>query len=197
MSQQEDKVIVVVGLGNPGKKYECTRHNIGVMVAKNVAAKLHVSFKEEKKFHAHVAKGVLLTGQQFHVLLPTTFMNESGRAVRAYLDFYRLSANQLIVVSDDVELPFGQHRFRKKGSSGGHNGLKSIESMLGTQEYSRLKMGVGKDLAGAALADYVLGIFKPSELLELERFIEKGVDFILSSTNETIADRVCHPENRM
>lgn len=194
---QQDKPVVVVGLGNPGKKYELTRHNIGVLVAKGVASRLNVDFKEEKKFHANVAKGVSQAGLQFHVLLPTTYMNESGRAVKAYLDFYRIAASQLIVISDDVELPFGQHRFRNKGSSGGHNGLKSIESMLGTQEYSRLKMGVGKDLAGVTLADYVLDIFKPSELLLLGDFVGKGVDFILSSTNETIAKSVSHSENRM
>lgn len=186
MDQQKDKRIVIVGLGNPGKKYELTRHNIGVLVAKKVASRLNATFKEEKKFHADIAKGAFQTGFEFHVLLPTTYMNESGRAVKAYLDFYRIATSQLIVVSDDVELPFGQHRFRQKGSSGGHNGLKSIEALLGTQEYSRLKMGVGKDLAGVTLADYVLDIFKPSELLLLGDFVEKGVDFILSSTNEPV-----------
>lgn len=166
---------VIVGLGNPGKKYELTRHNIGAIVARAMADSLGIPFKEEKRFHSLVAKS-LEKDKILHILLPTTYMNASGYAVKAYLDFYKLSVEHLIVLSDDVELPFKEVRFRDKGGSGGHNGLKSIESVLGTSAYRRLKFGVGKELAGATLADYVLDTFKPEEIVELPSFIKQGVE---------------------
>jgi PTH1 family peptidyl-tRNA hydrolase len=172
---------VVVGLGNPGAKYELTRHNIGAMVAQALAQEMNLSFKEEKKFHSLVAKGVCAGayGQvALHMLMPLTYMNDSGRAVKAYLEYYRLKPTALLVLSDDVELPFMHLRYRSKGGSGGHNGLKSIESALGTNEYARLKFGVGKGLDGRSLADYVLENFNPAEMAEIPLFIRKGVDYL-------------------
>lgn len=174
-----EKDFVLVGLGNPGKKYEFTRHNIGFLVASAFAHRFEMGFKTEKRLFAEVAKG-RFEGRQCHVVLPTTYMNESGRAVRAYLEFHKLAPCSLLVISDDVELPFNQIRLRQKGGSGGHNGLKSIEQHLATQEYSRLKMGVGKDLQERTLADYVLDPFKPEEFALLPQFIEKGIDAIKS-----------------
>lgn len=170
---------VLVGLGNPGYKYERTRHNIGYLVACAVAQKAEMTFKEEKRFHALVAKG-RYQGKTLHILLPLTYMNESGRSVGAYLSFYRLKPNDLIVISDDVELAFGELRLRAKGSSGGHNGLKSIEAHLGSQEYLRLKMGVGKALAAATLAEYVLDLFKPDEAAVLDEFIGRAAEVVKS-----------------
>jgi PTH1 family peptidyl-tRNA hydrolase len=168
---------LVVGLGNPGKKYELTRHNVGRLVVERLAHFLGWSFVEEKKFHGWAARSQF-EGGILHLLQPTTYMNESGRSVRAYLDYFKLTAGNLIVVSDDVELPFGTLRFRPNGGTGGHNGLKSVEAHVGTQEYRRLKMGVGKDTQGESLADYVLSGFKPEELLLLPAFVDKGVEVL-------------------
>jgi PTH1 family peptidyl-tRNA hydrolase len=110
-------------------------------------------------------------------------MNESGRCVRAYLDYFKLTASNLLVVSDDVELPFGELRLRPRGGAGGHNGLKSIEAHLGTQEYWRLRMGVGKDTQGESLADYVLSGFKPEEFLVLPAFVDRGVEVVKQHKN--------------
>lgn len=183
---------VVVGLGNPGSKYELTRHNIGTLVAKTVVGALSWSFKEEKRFNALIAKG-FCKGKVLHIVLPQTYMNESGQAVGAYLNYYKLKPEAVLVICDDVELAFGQLRLRSQGRSGGHNGLKSIEAHLGTQEYLRLKMGVGKELANATLADYVLDKFKPDEFAKLERFIGQGVKVVsdlLSEPSAAVMNRV-------
>jgi PTH1 family peptidyl-tRNA hydrolase len=133
---------VIAGLGNPGKKYELTRHNIGLMVIEEVAKKWNWQLKEEKDFGAWIAKGEQ-NGAKVHLLFPAMFMNNSGFVVRRYLDYYHLSAKHLIVVSDEVALPFGMMRLRETGSSGGHNGLKNIENCLQTKDYIRLRMGIG------------------------------------------------------
>lgn len=177
MSAPSDKISVIAGLGNPGKKYELTRHNLGYLVVLELAAIYGWSFKNETEFNAKVATGRILD-HKIHLLLPTTYMNESGRAVKRYLDYYGFKNNELLVVSDDVALPFGEMRLRKDGSSGGHNGLKSIESHLGTREYARLRMGVGPNLTAGTLADYVLENFKLEELKLLAEFVQKGVALI-------------------
>jgi peptidyl-tRNA hydrolase, PTH1 family len=185
VSDSTEKQFVIVGLGNPGKKYEFTRHNAGWLVAKAFAHSQGWSFKEEKRFFAWIAKG-RYDGTTVHVVLPATYMNESGRAVRPYLDFFKLGPDDLVVISDDVELPFGHLRLRPGGSSGGHNGLKSIEAQLGTQNYVRLRIGVGKDLQAPSLADYVLDTFKPEEFTKLNEFIERGAEVIKCLLKEDI-----------
>jgi PTH1 family peptidyl-tRNA hydrolase len=172
-----DRVRVIVGLGNPGKKYELTRHNIGFLVLEALARRNGMSLKEEKEFHGKVAKGVI-ADQSVFLLMPTTYMNESGRAVRRYLDFYKIPSEHLLVVVDDVALAFGQLRLRKMGSPGGHNGLKSIELHLGTQNYARLRMGIGRNLQDVNLADYVLGNFSQEEQTELPNFVQKGAQIL-------------------
>ena len=182
--------IVIVGLGNPGKKYELTRHNLGCLVIQGLAAMHGWSFKDEKEFNAKVAKGDLF-GRKVHLLLPTTYMNESGAAVKRYLNFYKLTEENVFVVSDDINLPFGELRLRKAGSSGGHNGLKSIEAHLGTSIYKRLRMGVGCELHNRTLADYVLENFSKEELELLAKFVQKGIAIL---ENE-IAHDLTHLEN--
>ena len=174
MDEKLIKKSVIVGLGNPGKKYEYTRHNIGFLVVKGVAHSLGWELKEDKRFNGWIVKNQC-GGRLLHLILPGTYMNESGRCIRAYLDFYKLTPADILVVSDDVELPFGETRLRQRGSSGGHNGLKSIEAHLGTQEYVRLKMGVDKDVQRGSLADYVLDAFRPEEFALLPAFVEKGI----------------------
>jgi len=163
----------IIGLGNPGKQYAHTRHNLGYMVVEEIARVLHLTFKADKHLNSLIAKGKY-DGKDVDLLLPQTFMNESGWAVRRYLDYYKITADQLIVVSDDTALPFGQMRIRVQGSSGGHNGLKSIMMHLGTDEFMRLKMGVGSKGVGQILAEYVLSNFNSEETAVLEEFIKRG-----------------------
>src|SRR5262245_36519769 len=123
---------VVVGLGNPGERYARTRHNMGYMVVQALAEAFGWTFKEERQLKVCVAKGKV-DQMTVHLILPMTFMNESGWAVRRYLDLYKLAPRNLRVVCDDIALPFGTLRVRSKGSAGGHNGLKSLETHLATR----------------------------------------------------------------
>ena len=174
--QSESKKELIVGLGNPGKKYDFTRHNFGQMVLYAFAEKHHFSFKKEREFKGEIAKGSWKEGKLF-LLFPTTYMNLSGQAVRKIVDFYKISLEDVLIISDDAALPFGTHRFRSSGSAGGHNGLKSIEESLGTQDYQRLKLGVGEPLVGF-LEDYVLRPFTKEEQEKLPEMITQGVTFL-------------------
>jgi len=167
---------LIVGLGNPGKKYENTRHNFGFMVVRAFAEKQGWIFKSERNLSGEVASGRIRDGRII-LLLPSTYMNLSGQAVRKVLDYYKIDPAHLIVVTDDIALDFGTLRFRDKGSSGGHNGLKDIESHLGTQEYQRLRLGIG-DREHGFLEDYVLAPFTAEEQKLLPKVIEEGVDFL-------------------
>ncbi|MBL8825217.1 MAG: aminoacyl-tRNA hydrolase [Planctomycetia bacterium] len=151
---------IVVGLGNPGSQYQGTRHNVGFEVI-DMLASGPGGGRFQRRFDAELAEG--LEGlEKVLYLKPLTFMNLSGRCVRAALDFYQLPATELLVICDDVNLPLGQLRMRAGGSAGGHNGLKDIEKHLGTQNYARLRMGVSGP-GRSDLADYVLSRFKPGE----------------------------------
>lgn len=183
---------VIVGLGNPGEKYANTRHNMGFLVLQTFAQMNALNFKEEKQFHALVAKGKQ-DETIIHLLLPLTYMNESGRAVHRYLNFYRLHVSDLIVVVDDTALPFGQMRLRPLGSAGGHNGLKSIETYLGTREYIRLRIGIGQNLKDETLADYVLGKFNNEEIAALPEIVQEGSLILKSLMSESIT----HVMNRV
>lgn len=149
---------IIVGLGNPGKDYKNTRHNIGFDVIDVLADQENISVME-KKHKALIGKGVI-AGQKVILAKPQTFMNLSGESVRSLLDYYKVDeAEELIVIADDISLPPGQIRIRKKGSAGGHNGLKNIIAHLGHDSFHRIKMGVGEKPKGYDLADYVLGHF--------------------------------------
>lgn len=185
MSDLPLKHCLIVGLGNPGKKYELTRHNMGYLVVRAFAQLHGWNFKEEKQFDADIAKGQV-NEQIVHLLLPKTYMNKSGIAVRRYLDFYKLSVANLVVVVDDVALEYGEMRLRKTGSHGGHNGLKSIEAHLGTREYIRLRMGIGQKVHPETLADYVLDRFSKEELLILAEIVQQGAHILKRLINESI-----------
>jgi PTH1 family peptidyl-tRNA hydrolase len=167
----ETKEWLFVGLGNPGKKYEMTRHNMGYLAIQAFARLHDLTIKENKQLVGLTAKGEILnTG--VHLVLPTTYMNESGQAVRRYLDYYKLNMTSLVVVCDDIDLPFGHLRLRKMGTAGGHNGLKSIERHLNTNRYARLRMGIGRSLnSNQILSDYVLENFTAAELEFLPSFL--------------------------
>ncbi len=153
---------IIVGLGNPGKEYQNTRHNIGFDVIDRLAEEEHISVLE-KKHKAIIGKGVV-AGVKCILAKPVTYMNLSGESVRELIDYYKVDEEtELIVISDDISLDVGSIRVRKKGSAGGHNGLKSIIGHLGHDTFMRVKMGVGEKPKGWDLADYVLGHFSAPE----------------------------------
>ncbi len=168
---------IIVGLGNPGKEYTNTRHNIGFDVIDTLADAAGISVIE-KKHKALIGKGVI-DGQKIVLVKPQTFMNLSGESVRAVIDYYKVDEEQeLIVISDDISLDVGNIRIRKKGSAGGHNGLKNIIAHLGHDTFMRVKMGVGEKPKGYDLADYVLGHFNAQERKVMDIAAKSAVDAI-------------------
>ncbi len=165
---------IIVGLGNPGRDYGNTRHNIGFDVIDELAEQEHISVLE-KKHKAVIGKGIV-AGQKCVLAKPLTFMNLSGESVRELADYYKVDQTQeLIIISDDVSLDVGQLRIRKKGSAGGHNGLKSIIANLGHDNFIRVKMGVGEKPKGWDLADYVLGRFSPADRKAMDEAVGRAV----------------------
>lgn len=185
---------IIVGLGNPGRDYENTRHNIGFDVIDRLADQENIGVLE-KKHKAVIGKGVI-AGEKCILAKPQTFMNLSGESVRALLDYYKAdAATDLIVVSDDVSLDVGQLRIRKKGSAGGHNGLKNIIANLGHDTFMRVKMGVGEKPRGWDLADYVLGHFPPRERETMDEAAKRAADAIRMMIAED-ADTAMNEYNR-
>ena len=152
---------IIAGLGNPTREYEKTRHNVGFDTIDVLADKLNTSV-DEKKFKGLYGKGII-AGEKVILLKPQTFMNLSGESVREAADFYKVDPEHIIVIYDDISLDVGQLRIRKKGSAGGHNGIKNIIAHLGTQEFPRIKVGVGAKPPKMDLADYVLSRFGAEE----------------------------------
>ena len=167
---------LIVGLGNPGKRYEKTRHNLGFMVVRAFAEKEGWSFKKRRDLNGEVAEG---RKHETKVILlrPLTYMNGSSRALLKAISFYKVSIENLLVISDDVFLNFGVLRYREKGSCGGHNGLKDIEIHLKTQKYQRLRIGIGHE-EGEFLSSYVLSPFQDEEQKYLPRIIEDSIQFL-------------------
>lgn len=184
---------IIVGLGNPEKKYVNTRHNIGFDVIDAIAEKNDIVMGE-KKHKALIGKGIV-AGQKAVLVKPLTYMNLSGESVRSVIDFYKVDEKSgLIVISDDVSLDMGQIRIRKRGSDGGHNGLKNIIMHLGHDEFIRVRMGVGEKPPRMDLADYVLGHFSAEErevmnegartaTLAIEKVITEGPDAAMNKYN--------------
>lgn len=157
---------IIAGLGNPGSKYAGTRHNAGFEAVERLADQYRIDVNT-KKFQALCGAGVI-DGQKVLLLKPQTYMNLSGESIRAACDFYKIDVTEeLIVLYDDISLAPGQLRIRKKGSAGGHNGIKSILAHLGTENFKRVKIGVGEKPAGYDLADYVLGRFSKEEWADM------------------------------
>lgn len=170
-------MIIIVGLGNPGREYVGTRHNVGFLVLEKLAARENISVLE-KKHKAIIGKGVV-AGEKCILARPQTYMNLSGESVRQMLDYYKIDeTSQLIVISDDISLEPGQIRVRKKGSAGGHNGLKNIIAHLGHDSFIRVKIGVGEKPKGWDLADYVLGRFSAQDREAVEEAADRAVEAI-------------------
>ena len=167
---------IIVGLGNPGKQYEHTRHNVGFEVIDRLAEKNDI-LMTERKHRAFCGKG-LIGGQKVMLLKPQTFMNLSGESVKSAVDFYQIGTDELIVVYDDVSLSPGQLRIRRAGSAGGHNGIKNIIAQLGTQEFPRVKVGVGEKPERMDLADYVLSHFSKGEWEMMEEAFKEAADAV-------------------
>ena len=166
---------IVVGLGNPGPKYENTRHNVGFLVADELASRGGESIRKAK--HHALTATVTLGGQGVLLMKPTTYMNLSGEAVGDAARFYKIPADHVLVISDDTDLPQGKLRFRKSGSAGGHNGLKSIIQHLGSDQFPRLKVGVGgKPHPDYDMADWVLGQLKGEDKKVMDEAVKRAAD---------------------
>jgi len=199
-----DELKLIVGLGNPGSEYHKTRHNVGFLVLEEIARKNNCTFRDNKKLYGktcEVGSGV----SQTRLLMPNTYMNESGQSVRSAKDWFNFENHQLIVLVDDMDLPLGKIRVRSKGSSGGHNGLKSIINHLGTNEFKRLKIGIGSPSKiqterRSKTVAHVLGRFSQEEFVMLNFIIEEIISCIESITSnnwEKITTRLnsYKPEN--
>ena len=166
---------LIVGLGNPGREYHKTRHNVGFETLDRLIDKYHID-GPQSKCKAMLGKGYI-GPEKVIVAKPMTYMNLSGEAVRAIVDYYKIDPEtELVVISDDIDLEPGFLRIRKSGSAGGHNGLKSIISHLGTEQFTRIRIGVGAKKAGWDLADHVLGHFSEEDRIIIEETLKKAAD---------------------
>lgn len=167
---------MIVGLGNPGKQYEKTRHNVGFMILDKFAEENNFSF-DKNKFNAEYSVGYV-DGKKYLLVKPTTYMNLSGEAIRKFYDYFDLELEDVLIIYDDLDTKTANFRLRNRGSSGGHNGIKSTINHLGTDKFNRLKIGIDRPINGMKVVDYVLGRFTESELSELEKIYKKSTDCI-------------------
>lgn len=180
-----ENTFLVVGLGNPGSEYAATRHNAGFMVVDELARRFGVSIDHEK-WQAHSVQ-LVLWGSKICLLKPDTFMNLSGKAVARYVDFYKVSPEQILVVHDDLDMEPGRVKLVAGGGTGGHNGIRSLVQYLGTKDFLRLKLGIGRPgklnlYSGMPVEKYVLAPFAPDEKILLEQrmdAIEKGLEYLV------------------
>jgi PTH1 family peptidyl-tRNA hydrolase len=166
----------IVGLGNPGSEYAHTRHNIGFDLLDHYAH-LHKTTIAKKKFKALFGEATI-AGKKVLLLKPQSFMNLSGESLFAVKNFYKLSILDFLVIHDDMDIPLGEIKFREKGSSGGHNGLNSIITLLGTTEFARLKIGIGRPIDKLEVTGYVLGRFSAEERKKVEAIFPAGIEKI-------------------
>ncbi|MFE1746866.1 aminoacyl-tRNA hydrolase [Coleofasciculus sp. H7-2] len=169
---------LIVGLGNPEPKYEKTRHNIGFEAIDALARSWQISQSENRKFQGEFGEGRGLHGDKVGLLKPLTYMNLSGQAIRAVTDWYKLPPESVLVIYDDMDLPLGKIRLRLSGSAGGHNGMKSAIAHLGTQNFPRLRIGIGKSKAEQDAVSHVLGRFSPDESQTLSDVLQLVVEAV-------------------
>ena len=164
---------LIVGLGNPGAEYAKTRHNAGFLLVEKLAAGWRVEWKNERKFNVRLARAER-QGRRVLLCQPQTFMNASGEAVGRLTDFYQVPLKQLLVAVDDADLPLGEIRLRAGGSSAGHHGLESIEQHLGSREFARLRLGIGRRDGAREITDYVLSRFDRAEAALMEKVLDRA-----------------------
>ena len=172
---------LIAGLGNPGSKYEGTRHNMGFMAADLLAERWSVNFSDHKGL-AMLGKGVMnLSGRnvKFFLAKPLTYMNESGNALASISAYYQIEPDHIVVIHDDMDLDFGRIKVKAGGSAGGHNGIKSLIAHMGTQEFPRLRFGIGQPRGKGAMIGHVLGKFRPEERELLDVTLGKAEDAVL------------------
>ena len=177
---------LIVGLGNPGREYEMTRHNTGFMVVDELANKLGVTFEDKR--YGFVAEASI-KGRKVFILKPTTYMNRSGNAVRYWLQKENIEQSRMLVIVDDLSIPLGDFRLKGNGSNGGHNGLGNIQQLIG-QQYARLRMGIGADFQQGQQVDWVLGKYDDEDMKTLQPSIDMAVEiiksFVLAGLNITM-----------
>ena len=181
---------VIVGLGNPGKKYEKTRHNIGFAAIDYIAEKEGININTGK--HKALVGSGYIDGVKVLLVKPQTFMNLSGESLRPIMDFYKLEPEDFLVIFDDIDLDVGRIRIRRKGSAGGHNGIKSIISHLGSMEFPRIKIGVGAKPPGYDLADYVLGHFSKAD----QEILQERFEDVYDAVKLIVGDDITEAMNR-
>ncbi|MBD2327498.1 aminoacyl-tRNA hydrolase [Alkalinema sp. FACHB-956] len=185
---------LIVGLGNPGAKYENTRHNIGFTVLDELARSWQISLAEQKKFQGWFGEGTIAC-RKVRLLKPSTYMNNSGQAIRAVVDWYKLDPEAVLVVYDDMDLPVGKLRMRLSGSAGGQNGMKSAIAHLGTQKFPRLRVGIGSKSQDAV--SHVLGSFAPGEKVIMQEVVRLSSDAIAASLREGVEKAMNLYNNRV
>lgn len=177
---------LIVGLGNPGREYEMTRHNTGFMVVDELANKLGATFEDKR--YGFVAE-TSIKGRKVFILKPTTYMNLSGNAVRYWLQKENIDQSRMLVIVDDLSIPLGDFRLKGNGSNGGHNGLGNIQQLIG-QQYARLRMGIGADFQQGQQVDWVLGKYDDDDMKTLQPSIDMAVEiiksFVLAGLNITM-----------
>lgn len=168
---------LIAGLGNIGPEYELTRHNIGFLVLDQLAEQHNVQFTLDRLAEKAEFR---FKGKTLHLIKPTTYMNLSGKAIAYWLQDLKIPKENLLVIVDDIALPFGSLRLRTKGSSAGHNGLKNIEAVLGGQDYSRLRFGIGNEFSKGQQVDFVLSNFSQDEFTKLPDIMTKANEMVIS-----------------
>ncbi len=183
--KKEEIMYLIVGLGNPGTDYAATRHNIGFDMVTYLSDQYNIPLRSREN-KAIVGKG-MIGGQKVMLAQPQTFMNLSGESVRGMLDYYKLDVDELIIIYDDISLPVGQIRVRPKGSAGGHNGIKSIIQHLRTEEFARIRIGVGAKPEGGDLVKHVLGRFSRAEDAMIRDVFSLAEEALLAMLEENVA----------
>lgn len=173
---------IIVGLGNPGNEYAKTRHNVGFMLIDALADNLNITLWKDK-FNAQIAEGRIGT-EKILLVKPQTYMNNSGEAVGPLMRWYKLEPEDIIVAHDDMDIPAGTVRIRKKGSSGGHNGIKSLIAHLGSENFARIRLGIGRPLPGWSIVKHVLAPFPAEDRIE----VDKAIDYLIPAVKCIITD---------
>jgi peptidyl-tRNA hydrolase, PTH1 family len=188
---------LIVGLGNPGAKFDGTRHNIGFVVVDALARAWNVPLVETKKFHGWFGEGMAPRSIKVRLLKPSTYMNDSGRSIRAVLDWYKIPPEAVLVVYDDMDLPVGRLRLRLSGSAGGQNGMKSAIAHLGTDKFPRLRIGIGSKAEGRDAVDHVLGSFAPADQALIVDVLDLAVGAIDAALHQGVQQSMNLYNNRI
>ncbi|BAL61549.1 aminoacyl-tRNA hydrolase [Melissococcus plutonius] len=178
---------MIVGLGNPGTKYQATKHNIGFITLDEIATRYKVDFNKNQ-FEA-VTTDFFIDSEKIMLIKPLTYMNESGRSIGPLVDYYGLNLSDLIIIYDDLDLPVGKVRVRAKGSAGGHNGIKSLIAHLGTNDFTRIKVGISRPENNDTVIHHVLSAFKKEQHIEIQKAIKTAADAaIYMCSSHTVID---------